>query len=348
MKNICICGGGSLGHTVAGFIAAQNNYNVSVLTSRPEKWEKTLRIYTPDNEVLIADLSNVSNAAAVVIPTADVVLLCVPGFGIEDVLRQIKPYLNESQYVGSIVSSTGFFFQALEILPKNILLFGFQRVPFIARTIEYGKSAKIKGFKKELFLAIENATDYKKQIFTNYIQDLFKTQIKLLNSHFEASLTNSNPLLHTSRLFSMWKDWKPGIRYDSCPLFYAEWTIEAAKLYIEMDKEFQVLLSMLPVEPGSIPNVLNYYESNDAISLCNKLKTIPAFQGIYSPMLGNDAEGYVPDFKSRYFTEDFPYSLSYIVKLAHKLKCPTPNIDKVYVWGLKMIGENNKLNTKSP
>lgn len=342
MRNICICGGGSLGHTVAGFIAVQNNYNVSVLTSRPEKWEKVLRIYTPDNDVLIADLSIVSNDAAVVIPTADVVLLCVPGYGIEDVLRQIKPYLNKSQYVGSIVSSTGFFFQALEILPKNISLFGFQRVPFIARTIEYGKSAIIKGYKNELFLAIENATDYKKHIFTNFIQELFKTPIRLLNNHFEASLTNSNPLLHTSRLFSMWKDWKPGIRYDSCPLFYADWTIEAAKLYIEMDKEFQVLLSMLPVEPGSIPNVLNYYESNDAISLCNKLKTIPAFQGIYSPMLGDDAEGYVPDFNSRFFTEDFPCSLSYIVRLAHQNRMQIPLIDNIFEWGMEMINNYSK------
>lgn len=337
MRNICICGGGSLGHTIAGYIAAKGYFSVSVLTSRPKQWNKELQIFTPDNELLIGKLLQVSDDASVLIPKAEIVLICVPGYGVVDVLQQIKPYLTEMHYVGSVVSSTGFFFQALELLPHNISLFGFQRVPFIARTIEYGKRAKIKGYKKELLIAVENANDNQKQFLKCLVHKLFKVPVRLLNSHYEASLTNSNPLLHTSRLYSMWNDWKPGVRYGSCPLFYSDWTVEAAQYYIDMDKEFQSLLDKLHIIKGTIPNVLQYYESNDAISLCNKLKSIPAFQNIYSPMIGDRISGFEPDFNSRYFSEDFPYSLGYIVKLAHKLSVPIPLIDKVYEWGMSMI-----------
>ena len=44
MINICICGGGSLGHTIAGFVASQKNYNVSVLTRSPHRWSKSIEI----------------------------------------------------------------------------------------------------------------------------------------------------------------------------------------------------------------------------------------------------------------------------------------------------------------
>lgn len=343
MRTICICGGGSLGHTIAGYIAAQGSFSVSVLTSRPKQWNKELQILTPDNELLIGKLTQVSDNAALLIPKAEIILICVPGYGVVDVLQQIKPYLTEMHYLGSVVSSTGFFFQALELLPHNISLFGFQRVPFIARTIEYGQKAKIKGYKKELLIAVENAADNKKEFLKSFVQKIFKVPVKLLNSHYEASLTNSNPLLHTSRLYSMWNEWKPGVRYVSCPLFYADWTVEAAQYYIDMDKEFQTLLDSLHIIKGTIPTVLQYYESYDAISLCNKLKSIPAFQEIYSPMIGDSICGFEPDFDSRYFTEDFPYSLGYIVRLAHKLSVPIPLIDKVYDWGMAMIKKYSNL-----
>jgi hypothetical protein len=45
----------------------------------------------------------------------------------------------------------------------------------------------------------------------------------------------------------------------------------------------------------------------------------------------------VPDFHSRYFTEDFPYGLAIIHRLAHEKGVPSPSIDMVYDWGTKML-----------
>ena len=118
--------------------------------------------------------------------------------------------------------------------------------------------------------------------------------------------------------------------------FYEEWTEAAADMLIKMDAEFFNLLKVLPVTPGYLPSILEYYESHDAESLASKLSSIQGFKGITSPMLQTE-EGWVPDFGSRYFTEDFPYGLRYIRDLAHEHGISCPNIDIVYEWGISKI-----------
>lgn len=333
-KNVCICGGGNLGHVVAGFLAA-NGYGVNLLTRHPERWQRQLSISTPDGKTLTGDVNLVTADARQAIAGADMVLLCLPGFSIREELLRIKPCLTPGVAVGSIVSSTGFFFEALELLPPQTPLFGFQRVPFIARTTAYGRAAALLGYKPQLHVAIEQTED--KESLRIALEQMFATPTTLMNSYYEVSLTNSNPLLHTARLYTMWHDWHEGVVYPVKSLFYEEWTDEASALLIAMDGEFFKLLSVLPVSKGSIPPILDYYESTDAQSLTRKLHSITAFKGIGSPMKEVEG-GYVPDFQSRYFTEDFLYGLRIIQQQAEKHHIDTPIIDKVMEWGLKKTG----------
>ena len=331
---ICICGGGNLGHVVAGFVAAQGQYEVYLLTRQPERWSEELTIDAPEDTTYVGKLSGIYSNARQAVCDADIVLLCLPGYGIRDTLLQIRDYLKPAAAVGSVVSSTGFFFQAIELLPMTQPLFGFQRVPFISRIEEYGHRARLMGYKGSLELAIENASQ--PELLKDILSDMLRTPIHLLSSHYEVSLSNSNPLLHPSRLYSLWKDWHEGIVYDRVPLFYEEWTEEAAQLYISMDNELQALLEQLPVRKGSIATVLDYYESTDAASLARKLRSIEAFKGIAAPMKLIEG-GFIPDFHSRYFTEDFPYGLAFVHRLAHEKGIPSPTIDMIYDWGIKWI-----------
>ena len=330
--NICICGGGNLGHVVLGVLAAQPQNRVSLLTNHPQRWADTVTVTDPNGKQYVGKIAQITNRAEDVIPHSDIVLFCLPGFAIREELEKIRPYLSATTAVGSIVSSTGFFFEAQRLLPKEQPLFGFQRVPFISRTTEYGRSAELKGYKPLLNLAVEQTTD--KEALRLTIEQLFHTPTELLQSHYEASLTNSNPLLHPSRLYTLWKDWHEGIVYDKNPYFYADWTQEAAQLYIDMDAEFQTLLRTLPVRSEAIPDVLTYYESHDAASLAHKLRTIPAFQGILSPMKEVEG-GFLPDFHSRYFTEDFPFGMRFIIELAQEKGVQIPKMKEVYEWGMR-------------
>lgn len=328
--NICICGGGNLGHVCAGFLA-NRGHQVSILTTKPERWNTELKIVAPD-KTFTGELTLVTSKPEEAIPQTEMVLVCLPGFAIHDELFCIKPYLSKDCIVGSVVSSTGFFFEAFSTLPADIPLFGFQRVPFISRIIEYGKEAELKGYKETLHVAIENATD--KDSIRKELEILFEKPVSLAESYYEVSLSNSNPLLHPSRLYTMWKDWRPGIIYPRNPQFYAEWTIEASMLLIQMDNEFQQILKALGLKLGCIPTILDYYESTDAVSLTQKLHDIRAFQGIFSPMKAVEG-GWIPDFNSRYFTEDFPYGMRFIVETAHEQNVEIPTIEEVYQWGLR-------------
>lgn len=75
----------------------------------------------------------------------------------------------------------------------------------------------------------------------------------------------------------------------------------------------------------------DYYESNDASTLTHKIRSIPAFKTILSPMRG-ECDGYIPDLSSRYFTEDFECGTFYIRDTARLKGVDTPVIDRVCEW----------------
>lgn len=322
MTRVCICGGGSLGLVMAGVLAGQEDCEVCVYTSHPEQWHRDIYATDMTGRIYSGTLSSVSNEASMV-READVVLLCLPGFLIEKTLRDIRPYLS-TQAVGSIVSSTGFFLFAHQLLPVDTPLFGFQRVPFIARTSEYGHTAQLLGYKSQLYMAIENIPSSFVRLWSRWLN----TPVGILSSFWEAALTNSNPLLHPARLYGMWSRWERGMVYDAQSYFYAEWDDLSSEIYIRMDREFQQLTHSVGVH---IPDVLTYYESVDAPSLSAKLRSIAAFQSILSPMK-QVPTGWIPDLESRYFTEDFPFGLLLVKQLAEQRGIETPTIDKVVTW----------------
>ena len=65
-----------------------------------------------------------------------------------------------------------------------------------------------------------------------------------------------------------------------------------------------------------------------------------------SPSLGGDRGGlgnYIPDFQSRYFTEDFPYGLAIVRQQMQEHRMDAPNIEKVYQWGLPLTSQQSLL-----
>ena len=330
---VCICGGGSLGHVIAGWSAAKAKGQVSVYTGRPGEWASDIVVDTPEGDTLTGHIFKVSDDPREVVSPADVVLFCYPGYLIESTLKRLKPFFRKDAFIGSVFSSTGFFFDAREVLAPDQPLWGFQRVPFIARVGEYGHSAHLLGYKSELKVAVENVPTEEKLSFVEFLSEWFERKVTLLDNYFEASLSNSNPLLHPAVLYDMFAGDKV---YDRKIYLYREWSESAAELLIKMDEEFFRLLEVLPVRRGFLPTILDYYESKDAASLAAKLRSIPAFQNLEAPMKQGPT-GWVPDYSSRYFSEDFPYGLKLICTLAHEKGVPVPTLDWVLEWGMSRI-----------
>ncbi len=330
MNKVCICGGGALGMAMAAVIACREDCKVALLTGHPDSWSGCIIAYFVHSRTTIEADIQVSNKAADLVPDSDIILLCVPGFLIEPILHKISPYLTE-QAIGSVVSSTGFFQVAHRVLGEKAHLFGFRRVPYIARVGQYGKSVDILGSKNELHIATENLP----ATFCSLWAKWLNTQVVRLNNWLEAALSNSNPILHPSRLYGLWHDWNSNIVYPEQKYFYRDWDNLSSEIYISCDKELSCLCSKLGV---TMPSVLEYYESTDAVSLTRKLQSIEAFRTIKAPMKAAE-NGWIPDFSHRYFQEDFPFGLQLIKDLSLENNIPTPTIDIVLEWGNKKISE---------
>ncbi len=322
---ICICGGGGLGHVCAGVLSTQKDVEVNLLTGHPHQWSHTLSVSDPDGKTFDGQIHLVSKRPEEVATGQDIILLCLPGYMIEETLVRIKPYIGHAA-VGSVVSSTGFFFFAHRMLNPNTPLFGFRRVPYISRVSEYGRSARLLGYKNELEVVLEGIAE--PEPFRMLLSSLFLTPVILLDNYLEVSLSNSNPILHTGRLYSLFHGHEKEV-FNHNIMFYKEWTDDASQTLIDMDAEFFCLLHALGIH--TIQPLLEYYESTDATSLTRKISSIPAFQTITSPMCKVPG-GWQVDFSSRYFTEDFPFGLRWIVQLADQHHIDSPQIHKIYHW----------------
>ena len=340
---ICICGGGNLAHVTGGFLAARPDCEVRLLTRHPEQWnqDRTIVLTDVNGKCFRSRFAIISSDAAQTVYGSDIVLLCLPGFAIARVLESIKGYIGPETMVGSVVSSTGFFLMADRILPADRKLFGFQRVPFIARTAEYGKSAYLLGYKPSLAFATENVP-YPESLGET-LSELFDIPAVWLDNPLKATLTNSNPLLHPSRLYGMFRSGRK--EYDSEILFYEQWDEFSSETLTGCDSEFCALTEKLGIRKD-IPSILEYYESNDSVSLTAKIRSIRAFKGLKAPMVRTASGNYSPDYSSRYFTEDIPFGMLLIKAFAWKNAIPTPMIDKVLEWAQTAMGKSYLLNGK--
>ena len=337
---IVICGGGGLGHTCSAMLSTKNDVIVNLLTNHPESWNHEFVVNTPDGGKITGHIDRISSFPKDLITDANIVLLCLPAFLVEETIVKIKPYLRNNTILGSVFGSTGFFLFAHDHLPSITKLFAFQRVPYISRIVEYGKIANLHGYRDQLIMATENIEE--KEDFRLLIEYLFNEPVELCESFYEVTLSNSNPILHTGRLYSMWHDWD-GTPYCECNLFYHDWTDKASQLDIDMDNEFFCLLKALNVKTTHIETLLEHYESVDAATMTAKLQNIPSLSTILSPMKQLE-NGWVPDFNSRYFTEDFPFGLNFIYNLAKEKQIDFPNIEKVYTWGMSILNNNISIN----
>ncbi len=323
---ICIVGGGNVGTVLAGFVASRG-YRVSVFTDRPDEWGATVEVTDPDGKCFDGKLDCVSADPSVALSGVDMVLICLPGPVIRDKLIAMKPWLGVDTLVGSVFSCTGFFIMAINVLGTGARLFGLQRVPFISRLCRYGHSARLLGYRNLIKVAFSGVEDA--EAVSGILADMFATPVSVLSHPLEVTLTNSNPILHPARLYSMFKDCKAPMK--EVPAFYSDWTDESSEFLIACDNEFQQAVRRLGIDSSHIPALLDYYESVDAPSLTRKIRSIEAFRGIPAPMKKVEG-GYMPDYDNRYFTEDFPYGMMLIKMVCFRLDIDTPTIDMILGW----------------
>lgn len=335
---VCICGGGSQGHISAGVIGSRDNYDINILTRRPNDWSHDFVTIDLTGKEYKSHLNIISNNPVDVIPDADIVLVCLPGYAIKEELEKIKPYIKDGSIIGSAFGGSGFFMQIINVFGASIKSFALQRVPYTGRVKEYGHSATLKGYKPYLKVATMNINE--PETLLSIIENWYHTPVYHLKHWLEATLSNSNPLLHPCRMRIMFKDWTPDKIYPEIPFMYnTDWNDESSECWVACDNELRKVMDKLPMDAKEVPSVLEYYECRDIPSLTQKMQSIEPFKTVKAHMLESNG-GYKLDASIRYFTEDIPYGLMMIKAFAQYIGVSTPRIDDVIYWAQNVMDEN--------
>lgn len=326
---VTIVGGGNLGTLLAAAFAFRGN-EVTIQTSKPEKFSKELEVYTKDEELLFkASVSKVTKDWKEAIEDAELIWVTVPPQMFCETAASMESYVVEGQMVGMIPGAGAAEFAFRPLIEKGIKFFGLARVPSIARVKEVGKSAYMLGAAPELLIGsipAKNAPE-----ICERIQPLFEIKCRPVANYLVVAFTPSNPLKHTTRIYAMFKDYIEGNHYPTNELFYEGWTVDAAEVFLDCSDELQQLCKAIPMDLRDVESIQTRHNCRTPEELAYRIRNLDRLKGLYSPVI-KEEKGFVPDFNSRYFVSDFPYGIKIMIETADLFDFPTPVMDKVWEW----------------
>jgi hypothetical protein len=362
--NICICGAGNAAHVFIPYFG-NLGYEVTVFAGFRDEAARLKAAYEESDGIEIYDRTDVdhprtykhspracSNNPEDSIPQADYIIMALPSFAIQGVLRDIKPHLKLGVIIFIMPGQGGVDFIVREMLGEECRagkcsVAGVIPMPLNCRIDEFGKRVQLAAFKASYDLAAIPAADAGKCAFA--LSELLAGRpVQPIGNYVGISLHASNPNIHPGRLYSLFRDYTQGKTYPANPLFYETWNDEASEWCQKISDErlaiWRAICEQVPGtgEPDQVPGLKKYIEAiyagqiRDNSTLATVFNTNDGFKGFLSPMK-QEGDGWVPDFKSRYFTEDFPDGFCMYKGIADLAGIETPTIDLILTFFQKFM-----------
>lgn len=337
--NVTIVGGGNVGTQLAVHCAEQG-HDVTVYTSKKERFSKTLQIVDEGGRVLHSgEIALATDDKVQAFSKADVVFVTLPTFCMQKIALEMYPHIQPTAKIGLVPGGGGGECAFSACVEKGCTLFALQRVPSVARLVEYGKTVRAVGYREKLHVAA--IPNRETENCVALVSSLLTMPCEGLPCYLNVSLTPSNPILHTTRLRVLFSDVNEATVYASIPYFYEDWNDESSRLLLACDEEVQALCRKLSkYDLRYVKSLKEHYESPTAELLTKKIRSIKGFQGIKTPMV-EKGDGYAPDFQSRYFTADFSFGLRMLIGTAKLLGLETPNMAETLAWYERVTGNTD-------
>lgn len=337
MAKITIVGAGNVG-TQTAVHCARKGHNVKIFTPNYKKINDELCIVNEDyNLTYSAIIDGATDNIREAFEDVDIVFVTVPAMVMKSVADKIKIYASDKMKICLLPGTGGGEWAFKECIECGATVFGLQRVPSVARLVEYGKKVKAVGYRNELCVAAIPKKETVK--CCQLIQNIFDIKTVPLPNYLNITLTPSNPILHTTRLKTIFRDYCDGIVYESVPLFYEEWDDMSSELLLKCDDEVQkICIKLKKFDLSYVKSLREHYNSFSVREMTDKITSIKSFKGLKSPIIVKD-NGLIPDFNSRYFTADFPYGLAILVQIADYAGVKVPNMVETLNWYHNVTGD---------
>lgn len=328
--NVTIVGGGNVGTQLAAHCASKN-CRVRIFTSKPEQFDNHLSVINESGDVIYeGELALATANAKSAFANTDLIFVTMPAYCMKDIAQKIVPFTRKGLKIGLIPGTGGGECVFKKCVEKGATVFGLQRVPSVARLKERGKSVFAYGYRPALHLAAIPSTHTKE--CCEMVSQLLDMKCIALPNYLNVTLTPSNPILHTTRLYTLFQDYQEGVTYEKVPLFYEEWDDASSELLLKCDKEVQQLCDALKeFDLSFVESLKVHYESESPEQTTKKLNSINSLKGIKTPSI-QIGEAFIPDLSSRYFTADFSYGLSILIQIASLVELPVPNMTQTFQW----------------
>ena len=311
--------------------------------------------------------------AAEALRGADVVVLSCPVQAHRAILERVLPALDPDRpvIVGTLFAQAGFDWLLRDLTrrlpaPRRAAYFGIQRFPLLCKTQEYGRSVALYGRFARIYAAITATDEALRERARATLGELFERPVVEVPSFLCCTLNMSNQLLHPGIAWGHFRDYVPGETvYPKRVRFYGDLNkggvqgMEAIyrdlhRLTRELaDFTGQPLLDFLGVDPlmrwaVRLRTRVLHRRGIDGLGPLRHLEELfgpltfrnnRRLRDLYAPMLPSpDGRGFIPDVRSRFWTDDIPHGLCVLAGLGRALGTPTPRIDALIRDHQAMMG----------
>jgi len=354
MSSVMVCGGGHGGQVATCLFTAQG-YKVTALSmGGGQKWADTVKEaggmschFDLTGEVVGPVVPHLITTDPSAVQDCDVVFLIAPAPYHEQYLKQLKPHVKEGTLFAVMPTGPGcdfLFKNAMGDKADKVGLVAFEVLPWACRVKEWGKTSNMLGTKETMGFAMTLANGMSPAESISKVQTFFPAMtLEQHPSITSISLSSPGQLIHPGVMYGRWHNWD-GQPMKDAPLLYEGIDDFTAELMEGMSAEImqidQHLCSLPHLDKRerhvSVKSLKELYVScysatiADASTLRKAFNTNAPFKGAVHPMKEVQG-GKVPDFQSRYMSEDSP-NLCFSKGLAELLGVKTPVIDKVIFW----------------
>src|SRR5438270_7537604 len=247
---VLVCGTGGAAHVLGAVLSARDHVEVCVMSLnvvRANEWAEIagvsrLTVTSRDEVQFEGNGLTITSDPEAAARDCDIVIISVPAFLHLQYLTALAPYLPTGCVIVGLPGQNGFEFDVRKALGDRFastIVINFESLPWICRTDEFGRSARIHGTKARLVGAM-HGDPARSRVYdpVHTLQDLLGATPNLVITGHPLGITlrAPNAYSHAPIMFGRWNNWN-GNGLDEPPLFYQGVDEETATLLEEISDE---------------------------------------------------------------------------------------------------------------